>query len=59
MHANKDYLHEVDPVTKWPPFVLAALDEKRSCNFTTVFYLLREHPEHAEIFLKNIILIIL
>ena len=55
VHANKGHLKHVDPVTKWPAFVLAALDkETSSCDLSTIFFLLREHPEHAETFLMNI-----
>ncbi len=53
MGVNNDHLKDVDPVTKWPPFVLAALDEIDSCDLNTVFFLFREHPAHVEIFLKE------
>ncbi len=45
MYANREHLKAVDPVTKWPTFVLAALDETKSCDLSTIFFLLREHPQ--------------
>ncbi len=53
MHVNRDHLKDVDPVTKRPPFVLAALDETEPCDLSTVYYLLRGHPEHVEVFLNG------
>ncbi len=53
MNINNDHLKDVDPVTKWPPFVLAALDESKSCDLSTVFYLFRENPQHVQVFLNG------
>ena len=55
INTNRDHLKDVDPDTKWLPFVLAAFDEDgtSSCDLSTIFFLLREHPEHVEMFLKN------
>ena len=54
-YANKDQLKDVDPVTKRPPFVLAALNDTgtASCDLSTIYYLLREHPEHIKVFRRN------
>ena len=49
MYANLSHLKDVDPVTKWPPFVLAALDDKKSCDLSTVSFLLRKNPEHVKL----------
>ena len=56
INTNRDHLKDVDPDTKWLPFVLAALDgdETSSCDLNTIFFLLREHPEHVGEFFKNI-----
>ena len=43
---SREYLKDVDPVTKWPPFVLAAMGT--SCNLRTIYSLLHRHPEHVE-----------
>ena len=40
-------LNEVDPVTKLPLYVLAVMGE-RSCDLSTLFYLLQKHPEYAD-----------
>lgn len=53
MHLNRDNLKDFDPVTKRPPFVLAALNETASCDLSTVYFLLREHPEHVEFFRRK------
>ncbi len=53
MHFNREHLKEVDPVTKWPPFVLAALDESSPCDLSTILFLLREHPQHVQVFLSG------
>ncbi len=54
MNSNREHLKEVDPVTKWPPFVLAALDESSpSCNLSMILFLLREHPQHVQVFLSG------
>ncbi len=53
INANRDHLKNVDPVTKWPPFVLAALGETKSCDLSTVFYLFRGHPQHVRVFLNG------
>lgn len=46
INANRSSLHEMDPVTKWPPFALAA--KKDSCDLSTIFFLLQRHPGHIE-----------
>ena len=46
MKGSHEDLREVDPVTKWPPFVLAAMGT--SCDLRTIYGLLREYPEHVE-----------
>ena len=46
LNASQEYLKDVDPVTNWPPFVLAGMGE--SCNLRIVYDLLRKHPEHVE-----------
>ena len=43
---SQEYLKEVDPVTNWPPFVLAGMGE--SCDLRIIYDLLRKHPEHVE-----------
>ena len=43
---SHEYLREMDPVTKWPPFVLAAMGE--SCDLRTIYSLLHKFPEHVE-----------
>jgi hypothetical protein len=43
MNINQGYLGEADPVTSWPPFVLA-----RAGDLRTIYHLLRKHPEHIE-----------
>ena len=43
---SQEYLKEVDPVTKWPPFLLARMGT--SCDLRTIYCLLHEHPEHGE-----------
>ena len=43
---SQEHLKEVDPVTNWPPFVLAGMGE--SCDFRIIYDLLRKHPEHVE-----------
>ncbi len=54
IYANREHLKYIDPVTKWPPFVLAALDQTKSCDLSTVFYLFRGHPEHITVLNTNI-----
>ena len=44
--ACQKQLAEVDPVTKWPPFVLAAMET--SCDMVTIYRLLQKNPEHVE-----------
>ena len=44
---SQEYLREVDPLTKWPPFVLAAMGT--SCDLRTIYRLLHKHPEHVVI----------
>ena len=46
IHASKDHLNGVDPVTKLPLFVLAA--KGNSCCLRTINYLLLKHPEQVE-----------
>ena len=43
---GQEYLKDVDPVTKWPPFILAGMGT--SCDLRVIFDLLRKHPEHVE-----------
>jgi len=47
INANRPHLKDLDPVTKLPPFILAAVNDTKSCDLRTVFYLLRKNPEHA------------
>ena len=46
MKCSREDLREVDPVTKWPPFVLAAMGT--SCDLRIIYKLIREYPEHVE-----------
>ena len=43
---SQEYLKDVDPVTKCPPFVLAAMGT--NCDLRTIYDLLHNHPEHVE-----------
>jgi hypothetical protein len=45
-NASLDFLKDVDPVTKMPPFVMAGMGT--SCDLRTIYQLLRRHPEHIE-----------
>jgi hypothetical protein len=47
INSNHLQLKEVDPVTKWPPFALAAMEN--SCDLRTIYHLLHKHPEHVEL----------
>ena len=49
INANRSHLKDIDPITKWPPFVLAGLDDEKSCDLRTIYYLLRKNPEHVEL----------
>lgn len=51
IQANRSNLSDVDPVTKWPPFALAA--SEKSCDLRTIYFLLRKNPEHVNFGLKN------
>lgn len=43
---SQEYLKDDDPVTKWPPFVLAGMGT--SCDLRIIYDLLHNHPEHVE-----------
>ena len=43
---SHEYLKDVDPVTKCPPFLLAGMG--RSCDLRVIYDLLRKHPDHVE-----------
>ena len=43
---SQEYLKDVDPVTKWPPFVLAGMGT--GCDLRVIYDLLHKHPEHVE-----------
>ena len=43
---SQEHLRNVDPVTKWPPFVLAAVGT--SCDLITIYRLLQKYPEQVE-----------
>ena len=45
---SQEYLKDVDPVTKFPPFALAAMGT--SCDLRVIYDLLHMHPEHLEMF---------
>ena len=51
--SSQEHLKEVDPVTKWPPFVLAAMG--RSCDLITIYRMLCNHPEHVEMWCNGIV----
>jgi hypothetical protein len=51
INANRPHLKDNDPVTGWPPFVLAAMEP--SCGLMTTFYLLKKHPEHGQKMYNN------
>lgn len=51
--ASKEHLKEMDPVTKWPPFVVAAMGD--SCDLITIYRLLHDSPEHVEMRCNGII----
>ena len=48
MKGSEGDLKEMDPKTKWPPFVLAAVGVGTSCDLRTIYQLIREYPEHVE-----------
>ena len=43
---SQEHLREVDPVTKWPSYVLAGMGA--SCDLRTVYSLLHRYPEQSE-----------
>ena len=43
---SKEFFKDVDPLTKFPLFVLAAMG--KSCDLRVVFEMLQEHPEQVE-----------
>ena len=43
---SHEYVKDVDPVTKLPPFALAAMGT--SCDLRTIYHLLHKYPEHVE-----------
>lgn len=45
-------LDELDPVTKLPPFLLAA--SKNCCDLSTIYFLLRKTPKHIQPYCKHI-----
>lgn len=51
MNANTLHLGEVDPMTKFCPSALAAVEP--SCDLRTISYLLRMHPKHIEVSKPN------
>ena len=46
INISRSHLKDNDPVTGWPPFVLASMEP--SCGLMTSFYLLKKHPEHGQ-----------
>ncbi len=52
MHVNRYHWKDFDPVTKQPPFLLAALDKTRPCDLSTIYYLLRGNPQHVEVLVE-------
>jgi hypothetical protein len=46
MYANSDHLNEIDPVTKFCPIALAALEP--ACDLKTINYLLHKDPKQVE-----------
>ena len=45
--ASQEHLKDIDPVTKWPPFMLAGIGT--SCDLRTIYSLLRKNPEHVQL----------
>ena len=53
INSSQEHLNEVDPVTKWPPFVLAAMGT--SCDLITIYRMLQSHPDHVEMWCDGIV----
>ena len=43
---SQEHLREVDPVTRWPSYVLAGMGT--SCDLRTIYSLLHKYPEQSE-----------